>query len=76
MQHSTTQFMDACITNYAWDMSNNITFHTEISIKNIVLIQTMSGLGEPKEMGSVDNYGGIAKGDPMKKGDNEGLEEI
>jgi hypothetical protein len=35
-----------------------------------------SGLGEPKEMGSVDSDGGIAKGDPMKKGENEGSEEL
>jgi hypothetical protein len=31
----------------------------------------MSAKGEPNNMGSVDNYGGIAKGDPMKKGENE-----
>jgi hypothetical protein len=76
MQHSTTQFMDACITNYGWAMSNDITFHTKISIKDIIIIQTMSAIGEPKEMGSVDNDGGIAKGDPMKKGENEWLEEL
>jgi hypothetical protein len=68
--------MDACITNYGWAMSNDITFHTKISIKNIIIIQRMSAIGEPNEMGSVDNDGGIAKGDPMKKSENEGSEEL
>jgi hypothetical protein len=36
----------------------------------------MSAKGEPNNMGSVDNDGGIAKGDPMKKGENEGSEEL
>jgi hypothetical protein len=36
----------------------------------------MSAIGEPNEMGSVDNAGGIAKGDPMKKGENKGSEEL
>jgi hypothetical protein len=68
--------MDTCITNYGWAMSNDITFHTKISIKNIIIIQTMSAIGEPKEMGSVDNDGGMAKGDPTKKCENEGSEEL
>jgi hypothetical protein len=76
MEHSTTHFMDACITNYGWAMSNDITFHTKIPIKNIIIIQTMSAIGEPNEMGSVDNDRGIAKGDPMKKGENKGSEEL
>jgi hypothetical protein len=76
MQHSTTQLMDACITNYGWAMSNDITFHTKISIKNVLKIHTMSAIGEPHKMGSVHNDGGIAKGDPMKKDENEGSEEL
>jgi hypothetical protein len=75
MEHSTTQFMDACITNCCWDMSNDITFHTKISIKKIIIIQTMSAKTEPNKMGSVHNDGGIVKGDPMKKGENDGSEE-
>jgi hypothetical protein len=34
----------------------------------------MSAKTEPNNMGSVHNDGGIAKGDPMKKGENEGSE--
>jgi hypothetical protein len=76
MEHSTTQLMDACITNYCWAMSNDITFHTKISIKIIIIIiQTMSAKTESNNMGSVHNNGGISKGDPMMKGENEGSEE-
>jgi hypothetical protein len=32
----------------------------------------MSAKTEPNNMGYVDNDGGIAKSDPMKKGENEG----
>jgi hypothetical protein len=35
----------------------------------------MSAKAEPNNMGSVHNDGGIAKGDPMKKGENKGSEE-
>jgi hypothetical protein len=56
-------------------MSNDITFHTKISIKKIIIIQTMSAKTEPNNMGSVHNDGVIAKGDPTKKGENEGSEE-
>jgi hypothetical protein len=56
-------------------MINDITFYTKISIKKIIIIQTMSAKTEPNNMGSVHNDGGIAKGDPMMKGENEGSEE-
>jgi hypothetical protein len=36
----------------------------------------MSAKVEPNNMGSVDNDGGIAKGYPMKKGENEGSAEL
>jgi hypothetical protein len=36
----------------------------------------MSAIGEANEMGSVDNDGEIAKDDKMKKGKNEGSEEL
>jgi hypothetical protein len=57
-------------------MSHGITFLTKISIKKKIIIQTMSAKPEPNNMGCVDNDGGIAKGDPMKKGENEGSEEL
>jgi hypothetical protein len=67
--------MDACIKNYCWAMSKDITFHTKIIINRIIIIQTMTAKTEPHNMGSVHNDGGIAKGDPMMKGKNEGSEE-
>jgi hypothetical protein len=71
MQHSTYATVHGYMHHKLW-----LGYDQRISIKNILIMHTRSAMGEPDKMGSVENDGGIAKGDPMKKGENEGLEEL